>query len=73
MQILEGLSAKALLFAINDGSLDNTLAVLRSLAEKHPGKILVDEKSNLGRGRSFRYSYERACQTGGEWNFQDRF
>lgn len=46
---------------INDGSKDDTLAVLRSIEGEHPDRVIVVDKPNSGHGRSCRLGYDAAC------------
>ena len=70
LPILEGLGIRYELLAINDGSKDATLSILQSLAEKHPGKILVINKPNSGHGRSCRHGYNLALESSAQWVLQ---
>jgi dolichol-phosphate mannosyltransferase len=58
------------LFAINDGSKDNTAAVLESLAAELGARLRVVNKPNSGHGRSCREGYEVALAAGARWIFQ---
>ena len=57
-------------FAINDGSKDDTAAVLDSLAGQLGSRVRVVNKPNSGHGRSCREGYELALSTGAQWVFQ---
>jgi len=52
---------------LNDGSKDDTLAVLHALAGQ---KVRVIDKSNSGHGRTCRMGYEKALETEAEWILQ---
>ena len=45
------------LYIRDDGSKDGTMTILRTYAQKHPGKIFIDESEpkSLGAMRSFEY------------------
>ena len=53
--------------AVNDGSTDDTLEVLTSLARDLPGLDVVDLLENVGKGEAVRQGLLRACATGAEW------
>jgi dolichyl-phosphate beta-glucosyltransferase len=56
-QILLFISAKswnAEIIVVNDGSTDDTAAVVRRMAAKHPSIVLVDNLVNSGKGHSIR-------------------
>lgn len=46
---------------INDGSKDDTLAVLRRIEGDRPDTVIVVDKPNSGHGRSCRLGYDAAC------------
>ena len=58
------------LFAINDGSKDNTASVLGSLAPEFGSRLRVVHKANSGHGSSCREGYELALATGARWILQ---
>jgi len=64
----EGITAR--LFAVNDGSRDNTLPILRRLQLQFPDQLLVLDKPNSGHGRSCRVGYEAALQENSQWILQ---
>ncbi|MGI8436010.1 MAG: glycosyltransferase family 2 protein [Chthoniobacterales bacterium] len=64
----EGISHR--LLAINDGSRDQTLALLESLAAEFPDRLLVIDHPNTGHGRSCRRGYERALAERAPWIYQ---
>jgi dolichyl-phosphate beta-glucosyltransferase len=62
-QIALFLSAKswsAEIIVVNDGSTDDTAAVVRRLAAKHPSIVLIDNFVNSGKGHSIRRSVRHA-------------
>ena len=59
-----------LLFAINDGSKDETGKILASLQEKLGPRIRIANKMNSGHGLTCRDGYELALAEGVEWVFQ---
>jgi glycosyltransferase involved in cell wall biosynthesis len=67
---LERVAPDFVLFAINDGSKDNTAAVLESLAGEYGSRLRVVRKANSGHGRSCREGYELALAIGARWIFQ---
>jgi dolichol-phosphate mannosyltransferase len=58
------------LLAINDGSTDATLSILRRLQEKSSVDMTVLDKKNSGHGRTCRLGYETALHEGARWIFQ---
>src|SRR5260370_31443685 len=60
----------ARLLAVNDGSRDNTLSILRELQSQYSDQLLVLDKLNSGHGRSCRAGYETALQQGTPWILQ---
>ncbi|PYK31677.1 MAG: glycosyltransferase [Verrucomicrobia bacterium] len=67
---LEEIAPDFVFFAINDGSKDNTAAVLESLAGELGARLRVVNKANSGHGRSCREGYELALTIGARWIFQ---
>ncbi len=57
------------IFALNDGSKDRTLAVLRRFAENDTHVEVVD-KPNSGHGQTCIEGYRRACDAGFQWVLQ---
>jgi dolichol-phosphate mannosyltransferase len=51
------------IIAINDASSDNTLAVLKQLAEVHPCIRLLNNEQNLGLGGTYKRGVKEACGT----------
>ena len=60
----------ARLLAVNDGSGDDTLSILRKLQSQYPDQLLVLDKPNSGHGRSCRAGYEAALQHEASWILQ---
>lgn len=60
----------ACLLAVNDGSRDNTLSILRQLQSQYPDQLVVLDKPNSGHGRSCRVGYEAALQQKEPWILQ---
>jgi glycosyltransferase involved in cell wall biosynthesis len=58
------------LLAVNDGSRDNTGAVLANLAGRLPESIAPINQANSGHGRACRRGYERAVEINAPWTFQ---
>ncbi len=58
------------LFAINDGSKDNTLSILEQLKGELGPRLRVINKQNSGHGRSCREGYELALASRARWIFQ---
>jgi len=67
---LEGIAPGFELFAINDGSTDNTLSILEQLRGELGPRLRVVNKPNSGHGRSCREGYEMAMASGSRWIFQ---
>jgi dolichol-phosphate mannosyltransferase len=68
--VLEKVSPDFMLFALNDGSKDDTAAILAELASELGPRLRVVNKKNSGHGRSCREGYELALAAGAEWIFQ---
>lgn len=58
------------MLVINDGSKDDTAAILQALAEKFPGVVVPVNKVNAGHGRACRTGYELAVKRAAPWTFQ---
>jgi glycosyltransferase involved in cell wall biosynthesis len=58
------------LLAINDGSTDTTLKVLKQLQLQFPDQLFVIDKANSGHGRTCRVGYDTALQQQAPWIFQ---
>ena len=59
-----------LLFAINDGSRDETATVLTSLQNRLGPRLRIIDKPNSGHGLTCREGYELALAEGAEWILQ---
>lgn len=57
------------LVIVNDGSRDDTLAVLQKLAATHPQLVVLDKK-NSGHGATLLYAYQYALDHGADYIFQ---
>ncbi len=57
------------LVIINDGSKDDTLAILQNLAQERPQLQVVD-KPNSGHGATVLYGYDYALKAGADYIFQ---
>ena len=66
--VIDGIT-DARLVVINDGSKDNTYAVLQKLAAHRP-KLIVLSKENGGHGDTLLFGYRYAIQHGADWIFQ---
>src|SRR6202022_4959414 len=60
----------ARLLAVNDGSRDDTLSILRKLQSQYSDQLLILDKPNSGHGRSCRVGYEAALQQEAPWILQ---
>ena len=54
----------------NDGSKDNSLVVMRQVAEKLGGRVNVRDKKNGGHGNTILTGYREAAVDGFDWVFQ---
>ena len=68
--VLEKVAPDFTLFALNDGSKDDTSAILAGLTSELGPRLRVVNKKNSGHGRSCREGYELALSEGAEWIFQ---
>lgn len=68
--ILDKVAPDFALFALNDGSKDDTAAILAGLSAELGPRLRVVNKKNSGHGRSCREGYELALAEGAEWIFQ---
>lgn len=68
--VLAHLAPRFSLFAINDGSKDDTAAALSSLACELGPRLRVIDKPNSGHGRTCRHGYDIALKEGAMWIFQ---
>ncbi|HET6464433.1 MAG TPA: glycosyltransferase [Nitrospiria bacterium] len=53
-QFLDGLKRSYELLVVDDGSLDNSVAILRDLEQKVPGLVVLRNPKNMGKGFSIR-------------------
>lgn len=67
---LEKIAPNFVLFAINDGSKDETAAILASLGDEFGPRLRVVNKANSGHGLTCREGYELALAEGAPWVFQ---
>jgi dolichol-phosphate mannosyltransferase len=67
---LEQLTADFVLLVINDGSTDDTGAILSQLSHEFGQRLSFVNKTNSGHGRSCREGYELALAQGARWIFQ---
>lgn len=67
--IVEKIGNNSKLVVVDDGSKDQTYAIMLKLTEKYPALIPLT-KSNSGHGVSCLYAYNYAIDNGGEWIFQ---
>jgi len=58
------------LFAVNDGSKDETAKILALLRDELGPRLRVVNKSNSGHGLTCREGYQLALAEGAEWIFQ---
>lgn len=58
--IMMQIGVKVRLFIRDDGSIDNTLEIIKNLQEKYPQKISCDIGPNIGIHKSFDYLYRNA-------------
>ena len=70
MRVLQPASADLRFLVINDGSRDNSAAVLEAMQARHGAFLIVYNRQNAGHGRSCRFGYEEALKLGLEWVFQ---
>src|SRR5947209_6517435 len=67
---LKSVCPSFVLFAINDGSKDDTAQILELLRVKLGPRLRVVNKRNTGHGLTCREGYELALAEGAEWIFQ---
>lgn len=58
------------ILALDDGSKDGTLNLLRALAERYPGKIEVHTHANRGHGQTCVVGYQKAAAAQVPWVLQ---
>jgi glycosyltransferase involved in cell wall biosynthesis len=66
---LDTLNINYQIHTYNDGSKDNTAAILESEAKKYPGRIFVHDKANSGHGPTILQGYREQSAVA-EWVFQ---
>lgn len=54
----------------NDGSKDGSLAQMKQVAKRHPGRIVPHDKANGGHGPTILLGYQEAVKNGFDWIFQ---
>jgi glycosyltransferase involved in cell wall biosynthesis len=69
LPVLSDTCGTFVMLALNDGSTDSTLSVLRRLEAEHPELRVVD-KGNTGHGQSCVQGYRMALEAGADWVFQ---
>ncbi len=67
--VVEKLGGESKLVIANDGSKDNTIGILRSLAQTRPQLEVID-KPNSGHGATVLHLYRHAIKAGANWIFQ---
>lgn len=67
---LEKEAVNYVVFAVNDGSKDRSLEILRSSRTRLGDRLEIIDQSNSGHGRSCRAGYEAALANGASWVFQ---
>ena len=67
---LDKVEPRFVLLAINDGSKDNTAAILASLQQELGPRLRVVNKANSGHGASCREGYQLALAEGAPWILQ---
>jgi dolichol-phosphate mannosyltransferase len=67
---LNTVAPEFVLFAINDGSTDNTASTLNGLARELGARLRIVNRQNSGHGSSCREGYELALTAGATWIFQ---
>jgi glycosyltransferase involved in cell wall biosynthesis len=58
------------LLAVNDGSTDRTLSILKDLQQQFPEQLSALDKANSGHGRTCRFGYDAALEQDVPWIFQ---
>ena len=66
---LDALGVDYVIRPYNDGSKDDSLTVMRTVAARHPG-VEVRDKSNGGHGNTILTGYREAAADGYDWVFQ---
>jgi len=64
LQTLSGCSARSMLIAVDDGSLDASRQILQRLADEYAGLEIVVHPENAGYGQALRTGTERAAELG---------
>lgn len=68
-ELIEKIDAQIQVFAVNDGSKDNTGTLLVEFAQTRPWLVVVDQE-NGGHGDAILNGYHKACLSGAHWVFQ---
>lgn len=68
--MLQSLGIDFAIYAYNDGSTDNSLAILQKSAETLGERVHVKNKANSGHGDTVLAGYREAAADGFEWVFQ---
>ncbi len=63
--VMEGLGSYEIIY-VNDGSRDNTLSILKELAEKDPHVVAVDFSRNFGQQAAVTAGMARRPRQGGD-------
>ena len=67
---LDGLGIDFEIRPYNDGSKDDTLAVMKAAAERRGPRVAVRDKPNGGHGNTILTGYREAAADGFDWVFQ---
>jgi dolichol-phosphate mannosyltransferase len=67
--LLKSLPLKFSIYAIDDGSTDDSANIIKSLQTQYP-EIVLYSKSNEGHGKAVMFGYQHAAKAGADWIFQ---
>ena len=70
LKMLDEIKVHYVIFALNDGSKDNSLEILRNYSARFPDRIIAIDKLNSGHGPTILMGYRKAAQEGYDWVFQ---